>query len=162
MILPTVLSARPRRFDEVGGGEVADLVPGVDRGGPESDEGVGLAGAGGADDRQVLLSAYPFQPREVVEYLGLDRGLSDVEGLQRLGHGERGGLESVHDVGGIPCRQFGFDQGAQHFLGRPTLGLGGDQDFGCGAAHGGQLQSPQPGIQIGGQRWDRRWCNGFG
>ena len=27
-------------FDEVGGGEVADLVPGVDRGGPEPDEGV--------------------------------------------------------------------------------------------------------------------------
>ena len=32
-------------FDEVGGGEVADLVPGVDRGDPEPDQGVGLAGA---------------------------------------------------------------------------------------------------------------------
>ena len=27
-------------FDEVGGGEVADLVPGVDCGGPEPDQGV--------------------------------------------------------------------------------------------------------------------------
>ena len=29
-------------FDEIGGGEVADLVPGVDRGVPERDQGVGL------------------------------------------------------------------------------------------------------------------------
>lgn len=38
-------------FDEVGGGEVADLVPGMDRRGPQSDQSVRLAGASGADDR---------------------------------------------------------------------------------------------------------------
>ena len=42
-------------FDEVGGGEVADLVPGVDGGDPETDQGVGFAGPSRSDDRQVLI-----------------------------------------------------------------------------------------------------------
>lgn len=34
-------------FHEVGGGEVADLVPGMDRGDSQADQGVGLAGSSG-------------------------------------------------------------------------------------------------------------------
>ena len=56
-------------FDEVGGGEVADLVPGVDGGDPQPDQGVRLAGPGRSDDRQILLCAYPFQTGQVVERL---------------------------------------------------------------------------------------------
>ena len=48
-------------FDEVGGGEVTDLVPGVDRGDTEADQGVRLAGPGGSDNRQILLCPNPFQ-----------------------------------------------------------------------------------------------------
>lgn len=61
--MPTVFvgQAAVEGFDEVGGGEVADLVSGVDRRGPQADEGVGLAGAGWADDRQILLHPNPFQ-----------------------------------------------------------------------------------------------------
>jgi len=44
----------------------------------------------------------------------------------------------------------GLDQGAQHLLGGPALGLGGQQHLGDGAAHGGQLQPPQPRIQVRG------------
>ena len=41
-------------LDELGGGEVADLVPGVDGGVPERDQGVALAGAGRPDQAEVL------------------------------------------------------------------------------------------------------------
>ena len=56
-------------FDEVGGGEVADLVPGVDRRGSQPDQDVGLTSACGADDRQILLCPNLFQARQVVEDL---------------------------------------------------------------------------------------------
>ena len=41
-----------------------------------------------------------------------------------------------------------FDQGAQDFFGRPALGLRGEQDLGCGAPDRGELEPPQPGIEI--------------
>ena len=41
-------------LDQVGGGEVADLVPGFDGGDAERDEQVALAGAGRPDQAQVL------------------------------------------------------------------------------------------------------------
>ena len=41
-------------FGQVGGGEVADLVPGLDRGRSQRDEQVALAGACRADQAQVL------------------------------------------------------------------------------------------------------------
>ena len=50
-------------LDEFGGGEVADPVPGLDGGDAEGDEEVGLAGAGRADQAEVLRGADPFQAR---------------------------------------------------------------------------------------------------
>ena len=50
-------------FDEVGGGEVLDLVAGGDGGVPERDQGVGLAGAGRADQGEVLLRGDPLEAR---------------------------------------------------------------------------------------------------
>ena len=44
-------------LDELGGGEVADPVAGVDGGVAEGDEEVALAGAGGADEAHVLRAA---------------------------------------------------------------------------------------------------------
>lgn len=41
-------------LDEFGGGEVPHPVPVLDRGDPQRDEGVGLAGAGGSDQADVL------------------------------------------------------------------------------------------------------------
>ncbi|MDT7731629.1 MAG: hypothetical protein QOK45_1882, partial [Mycobacterium sp.] len=55
-------------FDEVGGGEVADLVPGIDRRDSEADQGVGLAGPGSEGDRlQQLRAVLPCEVRVVVE-----------------------------------------------------------------------------------------------
>ena len=120
---------------------------------PEPDQGVGLAGAGGPDDRQVLLCAYPFQAGQVVEHLAAGSRRRRRRTTSRvLVTGNAGGLESVDDVGGIPGGQLGFDQGAQHLFGGPALGLGGEQHFGCGAADRGQFQPAQPGVEIGGQR----------
>ena len=52
---------------QVGGGEVADLVPGLDGGDAERDQQVALAGAGRADQAQVLPGGDPFQRGQVVE-----------------------------------------------------------------------------------------------
>ena len=49
--------------DQVGGGEIAHLVTGVDGGVAKPDEGVALAGARPADDSQIMLGANPFQAR---------------------------------------------------------------------------------------------------
>lgn len=52
------------------GGEVADFVPGVDRGDPEPDQGVWLSRAGWSDDHQIRLCSNPFQAGQVVEFFG--------------------------------------------------------------------------------------------
>ena len=55
-------------FDEVGGGEVAHLVPGVNGSGPESDQSVGLPGAGSEGERlQQLRAVLPCEVRVVAE-----------------------------------------------------------------------------------------------
>jgi len=54
-------------LDEVGGGEVADLESGVHGGMSAADEQVRLAGAGWADDRQILLGPNPFQARQIIK-----------------------------------------------------------------------------------------------
>jgi hypothetical protein len=46
---------------QVGGGEVADLVPGADGGDAEGDQDMAFAGAGRADQAQVLPGGEPFQ-----------------------------------------------------------------------------------------------------
>ena len=52
---------------QVGGGEVADLVAGADGGDAQGDQDVALAGAGRADQAQVLGGGDPFQGGEVVQ-----------------------------------------------------------------------------------------------
>jgi hypothetical protein len=42
--------------------------------------------------------------------------------------------------------------GAQELLGVPPLGLGGDQQLGGQAAHRGEFEPLQPGVEVGGQR----------
>jgi hypothetical protein len=55
-------------FHEIGGGEVADLVPGVDGGNSQADQGVGLASAGSEGDRlQQLRAVLPCEVRVVAE-----------------------------------------------------------------------------------------------
>src|ERR1019366_1767634 len=55
---------------QVSGGEVTDLVPGVHRGGAERDEQVAFAGAGRADQGEVLAGGDPFPRGQVVQGRG--------------------------------------------------------------------------------------------
>jgi len=74
---------------------------------------VALAGAGRADQAQVLGGGDPFQGSEVVQGGAGDRGDAAVELLQGLGDRERGGFEPGAGVGGVAGGDLGFDQGAQ-------------------------------------------------
>ena len=68
MTRPTLLSANPREsFDEFGGGQVADPVPGVDGGVAEGEQQVRLAGSRGPDEAEVFGGPDPLQGPEVVE-----------------------------------------------------------------------------------------------
>jgi hypothetical protein len=127
-------------------------VAGLDRGDTQRDQGVALAGAGWPDQTQVLVGTDPLQAGQVVEGRAGDRGRGDVELLQGLGDGERGGLEPVAGVRGVPGTDLGLDQGAQQLLRRPALGLGGDQQLRREGAHRGQLEPAQPRVKVRRQR----------
>jgi hypothetical protein len=152
--LPTELSARApvEGLDEFGGGEVADLVPGFDGRDAERDQDVGLARAGRPDQAGVLFAADPFQAGQVVEGGLGDRGRGDVKVLHALGDRESGLAHAGPGVGLIAGGDFGVDQGAQELFGVPPLGLRGDQQLGSQAAHRGQFQASEPGVEVGGQR----------
>jgi hypothetical protein len=109
-----------------------------------------------------MLGTNPFQARQVVEGGFRDGRGRDVEALYGLGDGEGGGLEPVGGVGGIAGSDLGLHQGAQQLVGRPALGFGGQQHFGGGAAHRGQLQPPQATVQVQRQRWNLRGRHRFG
>jgi hypothetical protein len=70
-------------LNELGGGEGAGPVPGVDGRVAEGDEEVALAGPGRADEAEVLPAGDPLERREVVEGRRLDRRRGDVEVLGR-------------------------------------------------------------------------------
>ena len=140
-------------FDELGGGEVADSVPGAHGGDTERDQEVALAGAGRSDQGEVLPGGDPFQRGEVVQGGGRDAGHGAVELVEGLDHRERCGLEPGGGVGGVAGGDLGLDEGAQQFLGCPPLGLRGAQQFRGELAYRGQLEPAQPVDQVGGQRW---------
>ena len=119
MILPTVLSARPRYrvVSSVGGVEVGrDLGPARMAAVPRA-IGVWVYRVLGGPMIARFCWAGIHSRLEAVEDLGWDRGGGHVEGLQGLGHREPGGFEAVDDVEASRGGQFGLDQGAQHPLG---------------------------------------------
>jgi hypothetical protein len=72
--------------DQRGGGDVADLEPGLRGGGPQPDEQVGLAGAGVPDQADRLPGADPGALGEGVEQCGRDvRVRGEVEVLDLSG-----------------------------------------------------------------------------
>lgn len=77
-------------LDQLGGGEVPDLQAGLDRGVAQCDQGVALAGAGWADQGEVLLRADPLQAGEVGPGRGRDAADGGVEAGERLAGREAG------------------------------------------------------------------------
>ena len=137
--------------DELGGGEVADPMSGVDRGVAERHEHVALAGAGGPDEDRVLRGADPLQRGQVVEGgRGIDEAATS-NSSRRLATGKLA-ADPGSGVGRVAAGDLRFDEGAQELLRRPALRLGGDQQLGGDAAHRGELQPAQTGVEIGGER----------
>ena len=111
---------------------------------------------GGPTRHRFSFARDPFQGGEVVQGRAGDGARGPVQLLECLDDGERRGLHPGRGVGGVAGGDLGVDQGPQQLLGRPPLGLRGDQQLGGELADGGQLEPPQPGGDVGRQRRRRR------
>jgi len=119
-------------------------VDGVDA---ERDQDMALARAGRPDQAQILPGGDPFQGREVVQGRAGDGARGPVQLIEGLDDGERGGLHPGPGVGRLAGGDLGIDQGPQQFLGRPPLGLRGDEQLGGELPHRGELEPPEPGAE---------------
>jgi hypothetical protein len=122
--------AAVERLDQIGGGEVADTMTGLDGGVAEAEQQMRLAGAGRPDQAQILLGPDPLQAGQIVEGGLRYRGGLDLELLQALAQREAGELEAAMEVGLVASRDLRFDESAQELIGCPALGLGGLADLG--------------------------------
>src|SRR5262249_51133190 len=115
---------------QVGGGEVPDLVPGVDGSDAEGDQDVALARSGRPDQAQILLCRDPPQGGEVIQGRTGDGAGGPVQLVEGLDDGERRYFHPGPGVGGVAGGDLGVDQGPQQLFGGPPLGLRGDQQVG--------------------------------
>ena len=113
---------------------------------------VGLAGAAGPGDDQVLGPADPFEGGQGVLGGGGDRGLIRPPGGERLAGRESGGLAARAAGGGVAAGDFLGQQDPQHLGGVPPLGAGGGQHLGRGVAQVRQTHPPHQGFQLGRDR----------
>jgi len=137
--------------DEVGGGQVAHLVAGVDRRRSEREQQMRLPGPGGADQTHVLRRTDPFQRGEIVKRGLGHRRDGQVVVIEGLGDREPGLAAAGGGVGGVPAGDLGLDQGPEELLGAPPLRLRGDQQLGCESAHRSHLQPFQSVVEVRGQ-----------
>jgi hypothetical protein len=114
----------------------------------EGEEEVALAGAGGADEAEVLRGPDPFERREVVEGRLGDRGETEVELLEGLGDRETRGAQAHACVGVVSGGDLGVDEDPEDLFGLPTLRACGLQDLGGDRSDLGQLETLEPGDQI--------------
>lgn len=118
----------------------------------DGEEQVALAGAGGADEAEVLCCPDPLERRQVVEGRLRDRRQAGVELVEGLGDGEPRGAQARAGVGIVAGGDLGVDEDPEDLFGLPSLGAGGLEDLGSDGAHLGQLQPLEPGDQVGIQR----------
>ena len=135
-------------LDEVGGGEVADPESLGDGGVAEGEEEVALAGAGGADEAEVLRGSDPFEAGQVVEGRLGDRRQPEVELVQGLGDGEPCSAQAHAGVGVVSGGDLGVDEDPEDLFGLPTLRPCGLQDLRGDRPHRGELQPLERGDQI--------------
>ena len=110
----------------------------------------------GADEAMFSFAVIPFQGGEVGERARGDRGDGEVEHRNRLDHGEPGGLRPVPGQRCVPRGALGVGQGPQEILRGPGLPLHGDQQFTGPRPDRGQLQAPEPGLEVRCQHRARR------
>ena len=141
-------------LDEVGGGEVADLVPGVDGGDAERDQDVGLAGAGRADGAGVLRGrgSIPARPGSRRWPSGSrTRRRRTPRGVLMTGNAawriRVRALDSSREVISASIRVRRNSSGFHRWVFAVTSSSGARRRIAA------ELEPPQPGVQVGGQRW---------
>src|SRR5690606_5212684 len=139
-------------LDERRGGEVADPEAGPDRGLAEPEQDMALAGAGRADEDDVLARPDPLQRREVVERRARDRGLGDGELVERLGDREAGGPAAGPLVRLVAGGDLGLDERTEELVRRPALGSGRHEQLWRELADRAELEPLESGGEVGRQR----------
>jgi hypothetical protein len=100
-----------RGFYEFSGGEVPRSVPGLDRSDTECNQDVRFARAGCPDQAAVFRRPDPLQAGEVVKRRARDRGGSEVELCEALGHRECRRPHPGAGVGFVAGGDLGLDVG---------------------------------------------------
>ena len=102
---------------------------------------MGLAGAGRAEQDDVLLAVQEVELAEVQDRLAPQRGLEgEVEFLERLAGGEAGGLDPSLAAVAVAAVGLGLEQGGGEALIRPLFGAGAVGELGQRPRRGGRLE----------------------
>src|SRR5207302_3274879 len=124
----------------------------LDDGGSERLAEVGLAGAAGSADGQVLGAADPLQGHQPLLGGGRDGGVLPTPAVEGLARGEAG-RPAAHAAGGEVATGDLLEEEHPEDLGRvPALGAGGGADLRRGAAHVGPAHAPEEDVELRRQR----------
>ena len=108
--------------DPFGGGGEQDPVPGLAGADGQADGQVGLAGAGRAEEHDVVAGGGEVEGAQVGDHLAFEAaGMVEVELLQRLAGGEPGGADAAFAAVGLAGGDFALQAGGQEFLVAPAL-----------------------------------------
>ena len=127
--------------DPFGGGAERDAVAGEAGADPERDREVRLAGAGRAEQDDVLAAGEEVELAEVQDAVAADRGLEgEVELLERLARREAGGLDAALAAVAVAAVDLGLEQRGGELLIAPLLGAGALGELGQRPGGRGRLQ----------------------
>ena len=111
--------------DPLAGGGEQDPVPGLAGAHRQTDREVGFAGAGRAEEHDVVLGGDEVQGAEVGDEFAFEAaGVVEVELLERLAGGEPGRADAALAAVGLPGGDLALQAGGQELLVGPGLGAG--------------------------------------
>ena len=150
--------------DPFGGGGEQDPVAGLAGPDRQADGEVGLAGAGRAEEHDVVLGGDEVQGAQVGDQVAFEAaGVVEVELLQRLAGREPGGADAALTAVGLPGGDLALQAGDQELLVRPGLGAGPARRAASTASRSvGAFSARVRKADLGGQitvgRGGGRWC----
>ena len=117
---------------------------------PERDREVRLAGAGRAEQDDVLAAGEEVELAEVQHRVAADRGLEgEVELLERLAGGEAGGLDAALAAVAVAAVGLGLQQRGGELLIAPLLGAGAIGELGQRPGRGRRLERAEQVRELG-------------
>ena len=130
--------------DPFGRGAERDALPGEAGADAERDGEMALAGAGRAEQDDVLAAGEEVELAEVQHVVAADRGLkAEVELLERLSGREAGGLDAALAAVAVAAVDFGLQKRGSELLKAPLIGAGAIGKLRQRAGGGGRLQRPE-------------------